>query len=29
MGQCPRKLNMYDPAVFAIRIQGEIGEEEE
>jgi hypothetical protein len=24
MGQCPRKLNMYEPAVFAIRIQGEI-----
>jgi hypothetical protein len=27
MGQYPGKLNMYDPAVFAIRIQGEIGED--
>jgi hypothetical protein len=27
MGQHPGKLNMYDPAVFAIRIQGEIGED--
>jgi hypothetical protein len=27
MQQYPRKLNMYDPAVFAIRIQGEIGED--
>jgi len=27
MGKCPGKLNMYDPAVFAIRVQGEIGEE--
>jgi hypothetical protein len=27
MGQYTGKLNMYDPAVFAIRIQGEIGEE--
>ena len=27
MGQCPGKLNMYDPVVFAIRIQGEIGED--
>jgi hypothetical protein len=26
MGQCPKRLNMYDPAVFVIRIQGEIGE---
>jgi hypothetical protein len=27
MGQCTGKLNMYDPALFAIRIQGEIGED--
>jgi hypothetical protein len=27
MEQYPGKLNMYDPAVFAIRIQGEIGED--
>jgi hypothetical protein len=27
MEKYPRKLNMYDPAVFAIRIQGEIGED--
>ena len=27
MGQCPGKLNMYDTAVFAIRIQGEIGKD--
>jgi hypothetical protein len=27
MGQHPGKLNMYDPAVFVIRIQGEIGED--
>ena len=27
MGKCSGKLNMYDPAVFSIRIQGEIGEE--
>jgi hypothetical protein len=27
MGQCTGKLNMYDPAVFAIRIQGEIGKD--
>jgi hypothetical protein len=27
MGQYPGKLNMYAPAVFAIRIQGEIGED--
>jgi hypothetical protein len=27
MERYPRKLNMYDPAVFAIRIQGEIGED--
>jgi hypothetical protein len=27
MGQYPGKLNMYDPAIFAIRIQGEIGED--
>ena len=27
MGQYSGKLNMYDPAVFAIRIQGEIGED--
>ena len=26
MRQYPRKLNMYDPEVFVIRIQGEIGE---
>lgn len=25
MGKYPRKLNMYAPAVFAIRIHGEIG----
>jgi hypothetical protein len=27
MGQYPGKLNMYAPAIFAIRIQGEIGED--
>jgi len=27
MGQYPGKLNMYDPEVFVIRIQGEIGED--
>jgi hypothetical protein len=27
MGQYTGKLNMYDPAVFAIRIQGEIGKD--
>jgi hypothetical protein len=27
MGQYPGKLNMYAPAVFVIRIQGEIGED--
>jgi hypothetical protein len=27
MGQYTGKLNMYEPAVFAIRIQGEIGED--
>jgi hypothetical protein len=27
MRQYPRKLNMYDPEVFAVRIQGEIGED--
>ena len=27
MGRYPGRLNMYDPAVFAIRIQGEIGED--
>jgi hypothetical protein len=27
MRQYPRKLNMYDPVVFAVRIQGEIGED--
>jgi hypothetical protein len=26
MGQPQRKLNMYDPAVFCIRIQGELDE---
>ena len=27
MGQHSCKLNIYDPAVFAVRIQGEIGED--
>ena len=27
MGRYPGRLNMYAPAVFAIRIQGEIGED--
>jgi hypothetical protein len=27
MRQCQKKLNMYETAVFAIRIQGEIGED--
>ena len=27
MGRYPGRLNMYDPAVFAIRIQGEIGKD--